>query len=182
LAILLSVTCKKFTLNIFFGGKLILGLIYTIPYTGTITNAGGDTDLLELLPADDKPVLLRGLLLSQISEVGDAMEEGLRITIIHMAATVTSGSGGSAVTPQPVDTGTAGVAAECNNTTVATTSGASTPRVELGWNIRNSPYELWFPDDRFAPRARQGEALLVRLQTTPADDFTGCFTFWIEEL
>ena len=160
-----------------------MGRIYTVSYQGTITNAGGDSDLLELLPADDKPIKLRGMLLSQISEVGDAAEEGLRISILRMAATVTSGSGGSAVTPAPTDSAdvAAGVAAECNNTTVATTSGSTVTWCELGWNIRLSPYEIWFPDDRFAPKAKQGEALLVRMQTTPADDFTGLFTFWVEE-
>jgi len=160
-----------------------MGRIYSVSYQGTITNAGGDTDLLELLPADDKPVKLRGLLLSQISEVGDAAEEGLRISILRLPATVTSGSGGSAVTPAPMDSAdaAAGVAVECNNTTVATTSGTAVTVAEIGWNERNSPYEMWFPDDRFAPKAKQGEGLIVRQQTTAADDYTGCFTFWIEE-
>jgi hypothetical protein len=160
-----------------------MGRIYTVSYTGTVTNAGGDSDLLELLPADDKPVKLRGLLLSQISEVGDAAEEGLTITIVRLGTAVTSGSGGSAVTPAPMDSAdvAAGVAVECNNTTVATTTGTTTTLANIGWNIRNSPYEMWFPDDRFAPKVKGAEALLVRLSTTPADDFTGAFTFWIEE-
>jgi hypothetical protein len=157
--------------------------IYTVPYQGTITNAGGDSDLLEILPADDKPIKLRGFLLSQSSEIGDAQEEGLRISVIRMSATVTSGSGGSSVTPVPMDSAdaAAGAACECNNTTVATTSGTSTVVAELAWNERNSPYEWWAPDPQFAPKAKQGEGLFVRMQTTPADDFSGCFTFWIEE-
>jgi hypothetical protein len=157
--------------------------IYYVPFTGTITNAGGDVDLLEVLPADDKPIKLRGIILSQISEVGDAAEEGLRISIIRIGATVTSGSGGSAVTPVAVDSAdaAAGAACECGNTTVATTSGASTTVAEFGWNIRNSPYEMWFPDPQFSPKAKQGEALVIRQQTTAADDYTGAFTFVIEE-
>ena len=160
-----------------------MGRIYSISYQGTIANAGGDTDLLELLPADDKPVKLRGFSLSQISEVGDAAEEGLRISVMRLPATVTSGSGGSAVTPSPMDSAdtAAGVAAECNNTTVATTSGSAVTMAEIGWNVRNSPFDYWFPDERFCPKAKQGEALVVRLQTTVADDLTGCFTFWVEE-
>jgi len=157
--------------------------IYTASYQGTITNAGGDSDLIEILPADDKPVKLRGLLLSQISEVGDTAEEGLRISIMRLPATVTSGSGGSAVTPIPMDSAdsVAGAACECNNTTVATTSGSAVTLAEIGWNERMSPYEIWFPDPAFSPKAKQGEGLVVRMQTTPADDFTGLFTFWIEE-
>jgi hypothetical protein len=159
-----------------------MGRMYLIPYTGTITNAGGDADLLEILPADDKPVMLRGMILSQISEVGDTAEEGLRISIIRMSATVTGGNGTS-VTPVPIDSADVafGGTAECNGATVATTSGTATVLAELGWNIRNSPYDFWFPDERFAPKAKQGEGLFVRMQTTPADDFTGAFTFIIEE-
>lgn len=159
-----------------------MGRIYSIVYQGTITNAGGDVDLLELLPADDKPVKLRGLLLSQTSEVGDAAEEGLRISVARLQ-TPTSGSGGSAVTPRAMDSAdaAAGVAAECANTTVATDAGTTQTLVELAWNIRQSPYEMWFPDDRFCPKVKQGEALVVRQQTTAGDDYSGCFTFWVEE-
>jgi hypothetical protein len=157
--------------------------IYTVSYQGTITAAGGDTDLLEILPADDKPVKLCGFVLSQISEVGDAMEESLRISVLRLGASVTSGSGGSSVTPTPMDSAdaAAGAACECNNTTVATTSGSTTTIEEIGWNERNSPYEHWYPDDAFMPKAKQGEALIVRMQTTLADDMTGCFTFYIRE-
>lgn len=160
-----------------------MGRIYTVTMQGTVTSAGGDTDWLEILPADDKPVLLRGLLISQISEVGDAAEEGLRFSIIRLPATVSSGSGGSAPTPAPLDSAdaAAGFAAEVNNTTIATTSGTAVTLVELGWNERNSPYEMWFPDDRFAPKVKQGEGLVVRQQTTLADDMTACATFWLEE-
>lgn len=157
--------------------------IYTVSYQGTITNSGGDTDLLEVLPADDKPVKLRGFCLSQISEVGDTAEEGLRISIKRLPATVTSGSGGSSVTPAPMDSAdvAAGAACECNNTTVATTSGTAVILAELGWNIRNSPMDFWFPDPQFAPKVKQGEGLVVRQETTAADDYTGEFTFWLEE-
>ncbi len=160
-----------------------MGRIYTVSYQGTITAAVGDSDLLEISPASNKPVKLRGMVLSQISEVSDAQEEGLRISVIRLPATVTSGSGGSAVTPAPMDSAdaAAGAACECGNTTVATTSGTSVTLAELGWNIRNSPFDFWFPDDRFCPKAKNGEALAVRMQTTPGDDFTGQFTFIIEE-
>lgn len=163
-----------------------MGRIYAIPYQGTLTNAGGDTDLLELLPADDKPVKLRGFCISQISEVGDAAEEGLRLSVMRLAGTPTSGSGGSAVTPVKVNSSdnAAGVAVECNNTTVATSTdspGVYDVLAEFGWNIRNSPFDFWWPDDRFAPKVKQGEALVIRCQTTPADDITFQFTAWIEE-
>lgn len=157
--------------------------IYTVSYQGTVTAAGGDSDLLEIWPGTGKPIRLRGILLSQSSEVGDAAEEGLRISIMLLPATFTSGSGGSAVTARPMDSSDAACAGafECNNTTIATTSGTAVTLAEFAWNERNSPYEMWFPDPDFAPKAHATEGMVVRMQTTPADDFSGCFTFWIQE-
>ena len=160
-----------------------MGRIYSVTYNGTITNAGGNTDLLNITPADDKPVKLRGFSLGQISEVGDVAEEGLRITVKRLPATFTVGSGGSAVTPGPMDSAdvAAGCTTRCNDTTVSTTSGTAIVLDEIGWNERNTPFEHWYPDDRFCPKVKGAEGLAVVLETTPADDFTGCFTFWIEE-
>lgn len=159
-----------------------MGRIYTVSYTGTVTNAGGNCDLLELAPAAQKPCKLRGFSLAQTSEVADAAEEGMSISIMRMAATVTSGNGTS-TTGIPMDSANvaAGFTAECNGATVATSSGATVILAEYGWNIRNSPYEIWFPDPEFAPKAKSAEFLFVRQNTTAADDYTGCFTFWIEE-
>lgn len=161
-----------------------MGRIYTVVYTGTITNAGGNADLLSIIPADDKPVLLRGFRLSQTSEVGDTQEEALRITVKRLAATFTVGSGGSAATPSLLDSAdtAAGFTARCNDTTVSTSSGATVVLEEVGWNERNSPCDFWYPDERFCPKVKGGEGLVVVMETTPADDFTGCFTFWLEEL
>jgi hypothetical protein len=160
-----------------------MGRIYSVPYSGTLTNAGGDSDLLEVLPADDKPVSLRGWSIGQISDVGDAASEGIRISVIRLPATVTSGSGGSAVTPVVMDSAdvAAGAACEANNTTVATTSGTAVTIAEIGWLIQATPFEMWFPDPAFAPKVKQGEGLVVRCQTTVADDVTIACTFWIEE-
>lgn len=161
-----------------------MGRIYTVPFaSGTVTNAGGNADLWELTPADDKPIHIVGIRLGQTSEVADAAEEAVNISIIHLGATVTSGNG-SAVTPVPVDVqvaAAAGFAAEINGATVATSSGTSTVVEELCWNLRNSPMEIWYPDPRFAPTARQATALVIRLNTTVADDITFAGTVWVEE-
>ena len=161
-----------------------MGRIYTVPYQGTLTNAGGDADLFELAPAAGKPIRLRGLKLAQFSETGDAAEENVRLSIIRMTATVTSGSGGSAVTPVAVhgNDPAAGFAVECNNATVATTSGSSTILEETAWNIRQSPLEMWWPDGDVAPDAKNAEALLVRCQSTVADDVSIAITAYVEEL
>lgn len=163
-----------------------MGRVYAVTYNGTLTNAGGNTDLLSLQPADDKPCRLLGFILSQTSEVGDAAEEGLRITVQHFPATFTVGSGGSAITAlkppaDPANGAAWGATVRCNDTTVATTSGTAQTFTELGWNERNSPYDFWYPDARFSPLAKQGEAIIVRLETTAADDLTGSLTFFFEE-
>lgn len=156
---------------------------YTVSYTGTLTNAGGNTDLFALKAADDKPIRLRGLILSQSSEVGDAAEENLRITIQRFPATVTDGSGGSAVTPQTLDSAdaAAGATARCNDTTVATTNGTAVTIEEFAWNERASPMERWWPDERFAATGRQTEAIIVRCESTAADDLTIEICAYIEE-
>ncbi|GAA1749365.1 hypothetical protein [Nonomuraea bangladeshensis] len=157
--------------------------IYTVPFTATVTASGGNADLWEVLPADDLPCKIRGIRLGQTSEVGDAQEEGLRISIIRMRATITSGSGGSAGAPENIakSNQAPSFTSETNNATVATTTGDTEILEEMSWNVRNSPFEIWYPDPAFAPKAIQGEGLFVRMQTTPADDFTFAGTLWVEE-
>lgn len=157
--------------------------IYTVSYSGTYTAAGTDTDLLEITPADDKPVKLLGFSLGQTTEVGDTAEEGVRVTVIRLPATFTSGSGGSAGTVNALDSAdaAAGLTTEVNNTTVATTSGTAVNLVELGWNERNTPYEFWFPP-RCEPVVKGAEGMVVRAQTTLADDMSIACTFWLEEM
>jgi hypothetical protein len=157
---------------------------YTISGSADIANADGDTDLVEILPADDKPVRLCGMVIGQMSEVGDSAEEGVRVSVIRLPATVTSGSGGAAATAQPLDSATAaaGLAAEIDNSTVATTTGTAVTLDEMGWNIRNTPFERWWPEEKWQPIVRQGEALVVRMQTTVADTVTFQYTFYVEEV
>jgi hypothetical protein len=159
--------------------------IYRVPYTGTLTAAGGDSDLLSIQPADDKPCRLAGWIIGQTTEVGDTAEESIRVTIRHMTATVTIGSGGSAVTPvanRPgtTDVAAAGFTARCNDTTVSTTSGTSTIMQEQAWNIRSSPWEFYV-EDAWRPMAVQGEVIIVRMESTLADDATVAMTFIVEE-
>jgi hypothetical protein len=158
--------------------------MYRVPYTGTLTNAGGDADMIIIEPADDKPCRLVGWIIGQSSEVADAAEENLRITVRHMTATVTK-TGGTGVTPVANRPGTtdivaAAFTATANCTTVATTSGTSTIMEELAWNVRNTPWERWIPEE-LRPAAIQGEAIIVRMESTPADDITAELTFFVEE-
>ena len=160
-----------------------MGAVYTVSFAATVTAAGGDTDWLEITPADDKPCKLIGWVLGQSSEAGDAAEEGLRFSVILLPATVTSGNG-TATTPRPLNdlTAAAGFAAETNGTTVGTTSGTALTLAEFSWNERASPWEFWVPDpDKMGFRVRQASALVFRMQTTLADDISATATFFVEE-
>lgn len=159
--------------------------IYRVPFVATtVTAAGGNTDLWEFVPADDKPIHIVGIRLGQISEVGDTAEEGIDITIEHLAATFTSGNG-TAVTPVPADPGisdlAAGFAAEINGATVATTSGTKTVMEPMAWNNRNTPFEVWYDDPDKQPTCRQAAGMVIRMNTTIADDMTFVGCAWVRE-
>lgn len=163
-----------------------MGRIYTVVFVGTLTAAGGDTDLVALKPADDKPIKLRKWTIGQTSEVGDTAEENIRISLLRLPATVTDGSGGSSVTPQILGDSAdsaAGFTARCNDTTVTTTSGTASTLYEHAWNERNVPceYNYLSETEQSKPKAKQGEALVLRIQTTVADDISIVFTAEVEE-
>jgi hypothetical protein len=157
--------------------------VYSVIYSGTLTASGTDSDLIEITPADDKPCYLRGMVIGQTSELGDTAEENIRISIVRLPATFTSGSGGSSVTPQILNelSAAAGFTAECNNTTVATTSGTAVTLEEFAWNERATPMERWWPEDKYAITVRGTSGLVVRSQTTVADDISIAMTFYVEE-
>lgn len=156
--------------------------IYTVPLSFTYANASGDYDLVYLAPAAQNPIKLLGFCVGQISEVGDAAEEGIRLSVIRLPATVTASSGGSSITPAPLDSAdtAAGFTARAGDTTVATTSSTAVTVSEMGWNLRNTPFDFWFPPN-CCPKAKNAEALVVRAQTTVADDVTCQITAWVEE-
>lgn len=163
-----------------------MGRIYRVPLSFTLTAAGGDCDLLTILPATNKPCQLVGYKLGQVTEVGDAAEENLDLAILHMTGTVTNGSGGGTVTPVANRAGTnevvaAGFTARTNDTTLATTSGTSTTMEPTGWNERNTPYDVWLPEE-MRPKAINGEALLIRNLVAVADDVSIRGVAYIEEL
>ncbi len=156
---------------------------YNVPFTGTLTNAGGNSDLWIFIPADDKPLSLVGFWLGQVSEVADAAEEAVQLSVIHMTATVTDGNGTS-VTPVKAgdqNQAAAGFTSEYLGATVATTNGTSTTLAILAWNIRASPVYFPFDDSLNQPRAPQGEAIVIRCDTTVADDVTLTGTAVVDE-
>jgi hypothetical protein len=152
---------------------------YTVIFEAVAVTAA--QDFFEIAPADDKPCRIAGLMLSQSSDIADAAEELLRVTITRVP-THTSGSGGTGPTPRLIaSSGTAaGFAAEVNNTTVATTAGTLEHILAYQFNVRTG-LELFLPPE-FQPVCVQASALVVRLAAAPTDSLTMSGCLFVEEL
>jgi hypothetical protein len=152
--------------------------MYTISFEGVAVTA--QVDFFEITPADDKPVAVHGILLSQSSDVGDAAEEMLRVEFIRGHST--GGSGGAAPTPIPLDPNdtAAGLAAETNNTTIASV-GTPVVLLALAFNIRQG-LEHYFPPECRPKVSQANTTLVARLMAAPADSLTISGTLFVEEL
>lgn len=159
-----------------------MGRVYTVGFDNVSVTA--IQDFFEITPADDKPIKLRGLVISQTgsSDVGDAQEEMLPIKISR--GFTTGGSGGSAPTPQALDPAgaAAGFTSEVNNTTVATT-GTETVLHYDNFNVR-AGYMIWWPQDCEPKASQANTTLTVRLTRAPAgaDAITLSGTLYVEEV
>lgn len=150
------------------------GRMYTVVISGTASPAAA-FDLFEFNPATAKPIRLRRV---RIGQQSDTDSEQLGISIIR--AHSTSGSGGSAPTPRPLNSTTpaAGFTAEVMNTTVAT-GGSPVVLAEDAFNVLNGIDLAFAPEE--APEAVNAERLVVTC-TAPADAVTIRATAWVEEL
>ena len=156
-----------------------MGRLYTVVFEAVAMTVA--QDYFEITPADDKPIALHGISLGQHTDFGDAQDENLRWSVVRGHAT--SGSGGSAPTPQPLSPidAAAGFTAEVNNTTIASTGTTATLHVGA-FNVRAGLDFFWPPECR--PKASQANtSLVVRMASTaPADSITFSGTLYVEEL
>ena len=139
-----------------------------------------DQDWFEITPADDKPVAIHAIFITQSSDVGDAAEEILNFKI--MRGHTSSGSVGSSSTPAPLNPidAAAGAAVEVNNTTIATT-GTIVDLHSDSFNIR-SGLQLIFPPDQRPVTTQANTTIVVRLLEDTADALTMSGTIYFEEL
>lgn len=140
-------------------------------------------DFFEILAATGKPIRIHGWSLCQSTEVGDTQEEMLIITTNRGVGSVTSGSGGSTHTPQPLmDSDTAaGATVEINNTTIMAVGTGTLEQLEcFAWNVR-VPFVHWYtPETR--PYIVPGDRWTLEMESTPADSITCHGTVWFEEV
>jgi hypothetical protein len=157
-----------------------VGRVYTVEFDNqTIANASGDYDLVELTPADDKPIRVLRTQLDVTSELGDAQEEHGRLRWIRGHATT---GNGTATTPRPVDPNdaAAGFTAETIGSTIAS-AGTAINHSSDGFNVR-AGYTIDY-DEKTAPKASQADTLLVlRWMNTATDDLSISGTITVEEL
>lgn len=148
-----------------------MGRMYSFPFS--IAAHTAQIDYLELLTVTEKPVLVHGFELGQLTEVGDAQEEMLQLVLKRITGAPTSGSGGSAAAAgaalAPNDTaGSATV--EAGNTTKLS-GGTSVELARFAWNVR-SPL-LWLPPPEGRVTVAGATRLVLEEVTTPADSVTG---------
>lgn len=145
----------------------MLGRIYTVDLAETAITVAAD--LCELTAADDKPIAVIGFELYQTTDLGDAQEEVIGVAWIR--GNTTSGSGGAAPTPRPVNlsSAAAGFTAETMNTTQAS-SGTAVTLQHHGWNIRIPTPWTYTPEEY--PMTSQATLLCLRMLAAPADSIT----------
>jgi hypothetical protein len=147
--------------------------IYDAPFGFTAETVA--VDIVELTPADDKPIVIIRTMVGQSTEVGDAQEEFIPIAWIR--GNTSSGSGGVAAaapnTRNPSDA-TAGFTYEALNTTPSS-SGTTKTLAQYAWSVRGGLDMVHLPEER--PEASQGNTLMcLRLGAAPVDSITigGC--------
>lgn len=158
-----------------------MGRIYTAQFTDVAVTA--QQDLFELLAPTDGIVLVHDIHISQVSEVKDAEEEGLTLKMVRGVGTVTSGSGGTTPTAQPIQDGDTafGGTVEANNTTkMVVGTGTLEQLAAWAWNVRMPFEKIFTPETR--PVISPGNRLTLELATTPADSITMSGTITFEEV
>lgn len=160
-----------------------MGRMYTATFKDIAVTAA--QDLFEIAGPSDAVTVIHSWSISQKTETGDAAEEGLVLATNRGVGSVTSGSGGATVTPQPISDGDPayGGTVERNNTTImAVGSGTLETDLEVhDWNIRITPYRhVYTPEER--PIISPGNRWTLELETAPADSITMSGTIVFEEI
>ncbi len=138
------------------------------------------TDLFEITPAADRPVVVYGLTLGQTTDLGDAQEEVLMIGIYRDC---TAGSGGTANTEYVYNNAAVGVTNTAATRSLGTASTGGTLIDIIPWNIR-VPLQ-WIPIPEMRPKfsniAAEGPVSTFRLIAAPADSITlSAALYWTE--
>lgn len=151
--------------------------LYTVSFSEVAVTAA--VDLFELTPADDRPIEIIGLFISQSTDFGDAQDEVIPYTVLR--GHTTSGSGGGAVTPAPLNRSgaAAGFAAERTNTTPAS-AGTVVQLHAHAFNVRVGE-QLWIPEGCEWEASQADTTLVIRLASAPVDSIDLSATIYVRE-
>lgn len=152
-----------------------MGRMYSAIFQATAVGTAAQ-DLLTLTGATNVVGYIHKIVVTQSSDLGDAQEEGVRITLLMGA---TAGSGGTALTEQSLQDGqpAADFAAIRNNTTQAT---GGTAIYEENMNNRIGFYYEPTPETR--PLVAGTTSFVVQMNSTLADAMTMSAVIQWEEL
>lgn len=145
-----------------------MGRLYSIPLAFTAHTAAGD--IVEIIAPAGALLDIHEIKLTQSTEAGDAESEQLAFTLTRATGSYTSGSGGTSVTPVPLDGSdvAASFTAEMANTTDASAgSGALTNMWHDAVNVHVGLHYLPTPESR--PRCGVSQAFILTLDGAPAD-------------
>lgn len=150
-----------------------LGRAYIVEFHAVAVAA--QQDLFYIKPAADKICFIEEIKLVNVgiaADAGDAQEETLSVELLYVPATVTVGSGGNSMTPQPlaINDAAAGFTARINDTTPSTSSGTIVRRDTDGWNVR-IPY-IYLPAPEHRVVVANAAAVAFKLSSTPTDSIT----------
>lgn len=158
--------------------SMIAPILYAANFSAqAITTA---TDIFEITPAADRPVVIYGLSLGQTTDLGDASEEVLMIGIYRDC---TAGSGGTSNTEYVYTNHSAAATNTAGTRSLGTASTGGTLIDIIPWNIR-IPL-LWIPIPEMRPKftniAAEGPVSTFRLIAAPADSITvSAVLYWAE--
>lgn len=155
-----------------------MGRMYVAYGSATKTAAG---DLIEILPAADKPIVIHSATITQTTEAGEEEAESIYITVNRLHG-ITSGTGGSSATVNPLDPGDAAFSgtSEVANSGDATASSSTATllveamNVQVGWFYRPTP------EERIV--CTNGDGIVLYLTQAPADSITFLVAVVFEEI
>jgi len=148
-----------------------MGRIYIAQFNEVAVTAA--QDLFEIVAPSTGIVRIHNWSILQNTDAGDAEDEILRIETVRGDGTVTSGSGGSTLTPQPIDNGdgAASSTVEANNTTrMAVGTGVLDILEQYGWNVRVGMEKIYTPETY--PTISPSDRWTLSLDDTPTDSIT----------
>jgi len=141
-------------------------------------------DAFELVAPSTGIVALTGLKLAQTSVLTDTNEIIVEVAIKRAVGAFTSGTGGAASTPVPMNQGdvAASVTTEVGNNTAQALAGSGSLTIidQDSWNLR-SPF-LWLPPERQWIIAHPTDAIIVSIETDPGTSVNMGGTAYIEEV